>query len=212
MAAADALQPPVRGATHRDADRAAGRDRAAARRSARRSNANTSISTTGCCASHGKDEQVARGAAAPEHDARAEPTTPALRDRHGRSPKTPAFFVCSTGERLQKWVVHKTFPQLIRQVGLEGAGQRARPAPARSSAIPMPSRRCLTGTATARTSTRSCRCCPPPRARQARAHLLVPAGRPRSCSNSSRAPRRTAWSAGHDRARADSCRRSSLSG
>lgn len=50
-----------------------------------------------------------------------------LRDRHWPDPKTPAFFVCTTGERLKQWVVHKTFPQLIRQVGLEGCGQRARP-------------------------------------------------------------------------------------
>ncbi|MGO9901813.1 MAG: tyrosine-type recombinase/integrase [Solirubrobacteraceae bacterium] len=52
-----------------------------------------------------------------------------LRDRHWTDPKTPAFFVCSTGERLKQWVVHKTFPPLIRQVGLEGCGQRARPRP-----------------------------------------------------------------------------------
>jgi len=52
-----------------------------------------------------------------------------LRDQHWPQPKTSAFFVCSTGERLQKWVVHKTFPRLIRQVGLEGRGQRARPRP-----------------------------------------------------------------------------------
>ncbi|MGH8303119.1 MAG: tyrosine-type recombinase/integrase [Steroidobacteraceae bacterium] len=50
-----------------------------------------------------------------------------LRDQHCPDPKTPAFFVCTTGERLKQWVVHKTFPQLIRQVGLEGCGQRARP-------------------------------------------------------------------------------------
>ena len=52
-----------------------------------------------------------------------------LRDHHWPEPKSPAFFVCTTGERLQKSVVHKTFPQLIRQVGLEGRGQRARPRP-----------------------------------------------------------------------------------
>ena len=52
-----------------------------------------------------------------------------LRDDQWPAPKTSAFFVCSTGERLQKSVVHHTFPQLIRQVGLEGRGQRARPRP-----------------------------------------------------------------------------------
>lgn len=52
-----------------------------------------------------------------------------LRDQTWPQPKTAAFFVCSTGERLRTWVVHKTFPQLIRQVGLEGRGQRARPRP-----------------------------------------------------------------------------------
>lgn len=52
-----------------------------------------------------------------------------LRDRRWPDPASPAFFVCTTGERLQRWVVHRTFPQLIRQVGLEGCGQRARPRP-----------------------------------------------------------------------------------
>ena len=52
-----------------------------------------------------------------------------LRDRDWPEPKSPAFFVCTTGERLRGWVVHKTFPDLIRQVGLEGRGQRARPRP-----------------------------------------------------------------------------------
>jgi integrase/recombinase XerD len=52
-----------------------------------------------------------------------------LRDRHWPEPKTAGFFVCTTGLRLRGWVVHKTFPQLIRQVGLEGRGQRARPRP-----------------------------------------------------------------------------------
>ena len=52
-----------------------------------------------------------------------------LRDRHWPAPNSPAFFVCWTGERLSKWAVHRAFPQLIRQVGLEGRGQRARPRP-----------------------------------------------------------------------------------
>jgi integrase/recombinase XerD len=52
-----------------------------------------------------------------------------LRNRDWPEAKTAAFFVCSTGLRLRKWVVHKTFPQLIREVGLEGCGQRKRPRP-----------------------------------------------------------------------------------
>ena len=52
-----------------------------------------------------------------------------LRDRRWPQPKTAAFFVSPNGERLLKSTVHGTFPKLIRQVGLEGAGQRTRPRP-----------------------------------------------------------------------------------
>jgi integrase len=52
-----------------------------------------------------------------------------LRERHWPQPASPAFFLGTTGERLSKHAVHRAFPQLIRQVGLEGRGQRARPRP-----------------------------------------------------------------------------------
>jgi integrase len=52
-----------------------------------------------------------------------------LRNRHWPAPNSPAFFLGTTGERLSNWAVHRAFPQLIRQVGLEGRGQRARPRP-----------------------------------------------------------------------------------
>jgi integrase len=52
-----------------------------------------------------------------------------LRDRHQPEPKTPAFLVSHTGQRLDRSAVHYTFPRLIREVGLEGAGHRDRPRP-----------------------------------------------------------------------------------
>jgi integrase len=125
MDAASALQPPVRGATHRTLigllavtglrlGEALGLER------------QDVDLEDGVLRVHGKDDKWRE---VPLHPS----TTHALaeyarlRDRHWPDPKTPAFFVCSTGERLKGWVVHKTFPQLIRQVGLEGCGQRARP-------------------------------------------------------------------------------------
>jgi integrase len=125
MDAASALQPPVRGATHRTLigllavtglrlGEALGLER------------QDVDLDDGVLRVRGKDDKWRE---VPLHPS----TTQALadyarlRDRHWPNPKTPAFFVCSTGERLRGWVVHKTFPQLIRQVGLEGCGQRARP-------------------------------------------------------------------------------------
>jgi len=52
-----------------------------------------------------------------------------LRDRLWPQPDTAAFFLSPRGRRLHRWTVHKFFPQLIREVGLEGRGQRARPRP-----------------------------------------------------------------------------------
>jgi integrase/recombinase XerD len=52
-----------------------------------------------------------------------------LRDRLSPSPQTPAFFLSARGRRLHSSVFSATFPELIRQVGLEGRGQRARPRP-----------------------------------------------------------------------------------
>jgi integrase/recombinase XerD len=52
-----------------------------------------------------------------------------LRDRHFPEPETAAFFVSQQGRRLTSAAVYYTFPKLIRQVGLEGRGQRTRPRP-----------------------------------------------------------------------------------
>jgi len=52
-----------------------------------------------------------------------------LRDRRWPAANTAAFFVSRLGVRLTVAAVHNTFPRLIRQVGLEGHGQRARPRP-----------------------------------------------------------------------------------
>ena len=51
------------------------------------------------------------------------------RDRHWPNPVTPAFFTSRRGQRLTSSAFNKTFAKLIRQVGLEGRGQRARPRP-----------------------------------------------------------------------------------
>ena len=52
-----------------------------------------------------------------------------VRDRYLPEPETAAFFTNSVGQRLLKHTVHPAFRELIRQVGLEGRGQRARPRP-----------------------------------------------------------------------------------
>jgi integrase/recombinase XerD len=52
-----------------------------------------------------------------------------LRDRLCPAPDTAAFFLSRQGRRLHKSTVHRIFPQLIREVGLEGRGHRARPRP-----------------------------------------------------------------------------------
>jgi integrase/recombinase XerD len=52
-----------------------------------------------------------------------------LRDRQWPAPSTPAFFLSTRGGRLGRDTVHHVFPRLIREVGLDGRGQRARPRP-----------------------------------------------------------------------------------
>lgn len=53
-----------------------------------------------------------------------------LRDRQCPQPDTPAFFLVSTrGRRLTASDVHYAFPRLIRQVGIQGRGQRVTPRP-----------------------------------------------------------------------------------
>jgi integrase len=127
MNAAAALQPPVRGATHRTLIGllAATGLRLGEALGLERQDVDLD---DGVLRVHGKDEKWRE---VPLHPSTTRALTEyaRLRDRHWPDPLSPAFFVCSTGERLQKWVVHKTFPQLIRQVGLEGCGQRARPRP-----------------------------------------------------------------------------------
>lgn len=51
------------------------------------------------------------------------------RDRLCPAPDTAAFFLSRRGRRLHETTVHSVFPQLIREVGLEGRGHRARPRP-----------------------------------------------------------------------------------
>jgi site-specific recombinase XerD len=127
MDAAAALQPPVRGATHRTLIGllAATGLRLGEALGLERQDVDLN---DGVLRVRGKD---AKWREVPLHPttSRALSDYARLRDQYWPHPKTAAFFVCSTGERLQKWVVHKTFPDLIRQVGLEGRGQRARPRP-----------------------------------------------------------------------------------
>lgn len=76
-------------------------------------------------AKHSKQREV------PLHDS----TTKALgeysrlRDRYLPQPATPAFFVSISGGRLANGAFNATFATLIRQTGLEGRGERARPRP-----------------------------------------------------------------------------------
>lgn len=50
-----------------------------------------------------------------------------LRDQHVTRPSSPAFFVTPQGARLTGGAFNATFVKLIRRVGLEGKGERARP-------------------------------------------------------------------------------------
>lgn len=52
-----------------------------------------------------------------------------LRDTHLPEPATPAFFVSARGRRMARGELNQTFTQLIRDVGLDGCGARARPRP-----------------------------------------------------------------------------------
>ena len=52
-----------------------------------------------------------------------------LRDRRLPQPQSPAFFLNPRGGRLSKDQFNHQFAKLIGQVGLEGAGERARPRP-----------------------------------------------------------------------------------
>ena len=52
-----------------------------------------------------------------------------VRDRCWPKPSTAAFFLSRLGVRLTVGAVHNTFPELIREAGLEGRGHRVRPRP-----------------------------------------------------------------------------------
>jgi len=51
------------------------------------------------------------------------------RDRRFPDPSTPAFFIGARGRRVRRQELNQTFAKLIKQVGLEGRGRRARPRP-----------------------------------------------------------------------------------
>lgn len=51
------------------------------------------------------------------------------RDAHFPTPTTPAFFISARGRRLARSELNQTFTKLVREVGLEGRGARARPRP-----------------------------------------------------------------------------------
>ena len=52
-----------------------------------------------------------------------------LRDAHIPEPSTPAFFVSARGRRMGRGELNCTFTKLVDEVGLNGAGPRARPRP-----------------------------------------------------------------------------------
>jgi integrase/recombinase XerD len=52
-----------------------------------------------------------------------------LRDARFPESSTPAFFISARGRRMARGEVNRTFTELIREVGLEGRGARARPRP-----------------------------------------------------------------------------------
>jgi integrase/recombinase XerD len=50
-----------------------------------------------------------------------------MRDARFPAPSTPAFFISARGRRMGRGELSDTFPKLIREIGLEGRGARARP-------------------------------------------------------------------------------------
>lgn len=52
-----------------------------------------------------------------------------LRDARFPEPSTPAFFIGARGRRMPREELNRTFTGLIREVGLDGRGARARPRP-----------------------------------------------------------------------------------
>ena len=56
-------------------------------------------------------------------------TTPACATLVSRSLRSPAFFVSARGRRMGREELNRTFTRLVREVGLDGRGARARPRP-----------------------------------------------------------------------------------
>ena len=56
-------------------------------------------------------------------------STRALRDASFPQPATPAFFVSARGRRMGREELNRTFTELIRRVGLDGRGARAKTSP-----------------------------------------------------------------------------------
>jgi len=67
----------------------------------------------------------------PLHDTTTRALREFARQRDARfpTPSTPAFFISARGRRLARSELNQTFTKLIREVGLEGRGTRARPRP-----------------------------------------------------------------------------------
>jgi len=67
----------------------------------------------------------------PLHDSTVTAVEAYARQRDARYPQpaTPAFFISSRGERVGRHELNQTFTALIRDVGLDGEGARARPRP-----------------------------------------------------------------------------------
>jgi integrase/recombinase XerD len=76
-------------------------------------------------AKHGKQREVPLHATA----TRALRKYSRMRDRYLTEAQSPAFFLLGAGSRLTGGAFNPTFSKLIRQVGLDGRGERARPRP-----------------------------------------------------------------------------------
>ena len=132
MAAARAADAAAARRDVRDADRAAGRHRPAARRGARARPRRRRPRRRRAARPRRQAEQAARGAAARHHHRGAARLRRAARPLCPQ-PSTPAFFVSTRGAAADRAARSaQTFAKLIRQVGLEGAGERTRPRAARS--------------------------------------------------------------------------------
>ena len=140
MDAAEALAPAVRGATHRTLIGLLAVTGLRLGEALALERVDVDL-TDGVLHVHGKNGKP-RELPLHETTTRALGEYARLRDRTWPEPQTAAFFVCSTGRPLRNWVVHKTFPQLIRQVGLERRARASARARARTIfGIPMPSPR-----------------------------------------------------------------------